>query len=125
LNYLSLVAEQGGDGAGALRDLLRLYATSEDHLLAQIDGLNEVASKQIVRRLPIDGPVSFGRGVEVTLTCTERAFEGGSVFLFGTVLEHFLARYASINSFTETVLRSDVRGEVMRWPARIGRRHVV
>lgn len=125
LNYLSLVDEVGGEGAGALRDMLHLYSTSEEHLKAQIDGLRHVASRPIVRPLPIDGPVSFGRGVEVTITCSERAFEGGSMFLFGAVLESFLSRYVSINAFTEMVLRSDVRGEVMRWPARIGRRQVV
>ena len=44
--------------------------------------------------------------------------------LLGAVLEHFFARYASINSFTETILTSADRGEVMRWPARIGRRQI-
>jgi len=34
------------------------------------------------------------------------------------VLEHFFARHVSINSFTETSLRSATRGEVMRWVPR-------
>ena len=38
------------------------------------------------------------------------------------VLAQFFARYVSINSFTETVLVSTSRGEVMRWPANPGRR---
>jgi type VI secretion system protein ImpG len=40
------------------------------------------------------------------------------------VLERFFARYVSLNSFTETVLSSADRGEVMRWPARLGRRQI-
>jgi type VI secretion system protein ImpG len=44
------------------------------------------------------------------------------VFLLGAVFERFLARYVSLNSFTETVLRSTERGEIMRWKARPGRR---
>ena len=50
------------------------------------------------------------------------AFEGTGVFLLGTVLEQFFARYVSLNSFTETVLRTVDRGEVKRWPIRIGLR---
>jgi type VI secretion system protein ImpG len=38
------------------------------------------------------------------------------------VLSSFFARHASINSFTETVLRVEGRGEVMRWPMQAGRR---
>jgi type VI secretion system protein ImpG len=40
----------------------------------------------------------------------------------GAVLERFFAKYASINSFAETVLRTDQRGEVMRWAISPGRR---
>ena len=44
--------------------------------------------------------------------------------LLGAVLEQFFAKYVSINSFTETVVSTPDAGEVMRWPARIGRRHL-
>ena len=59
------------------------------------------------------------------MTCDEIAFEGAGLFLFGAVLERFFAKYASINSFTETVLRSVQRGEIMRWPTRAGLRPVL
>jgi type VI secretion system protein ImpG len=36
------------------------------------------------------------------------------------VLSHFFAQYVSINAFTETVIRTVARGEIMRWPARGG-----
>ncbi len=68
------------------------------------------------------GPIVFGRGLEITLEFDENAFRGTGVFLLGTVFERFLARYVSINSFTETVLRTTERGEIMRWKARPGRR---
>jgi type VI secretion system protein ImpG len=41
------------------------------------------------------------------------------------VLSEFFGRYASINSFTETVLKTADRGEVTRWPTQIGRRPVL
>ena len=49
----------------------------------------------------------------------------GSIILFGSVLARFLQRYASINSFTETVLRSASRGEVMRWVPKCGTRAIL
>ncbi|MBD8189362.1 type VI secretion system baseplate subunit TssF [Pseudomonas viridiflava] len=121
LNYLSL-SEQG-QGAAALRELLRLYGDDNDAALQlQIEGLREVSSKPCTRRLPMPGPIVFGRGLEITLEFDENAFRGTGVFLLGTVFERFLTRYVSINSFTETVLRTTERGEIMRWKAKPGRR---
>jgi len=123
LNYLSITDEANGGGAGALRELLSLYGDgSESIVRKQIDGVLSVASQSVTRRLPIPGPVAFGRGIEVTLTLDESAFEGSGVFLLGSVLERFFAKYVSINSFSETVLKSIQRKEVVRWPARLGRR---
>jgi type VI secretion system protein ImpG len=68
--------------------------------------------------------MTFGRGLEVEITCDETAFEGAGVYLLGAVLERFFAKYVSINSFTETVLKTVQRGEVMRWPARVGRENL-
>jgi len=124
LNYLSL--SEHGQGAAALRELLRLYGDSNDAALAlQIEGLREVSSKACTRRLPMRGPIAFGRGLEITLEFDENAFRGTGVFLLGAVLERFVARYVSINSFTETVIRTSERGEIMRWKAKPGRRPVL
>jgi type VI secretion system protein ImpG len=126
LNYLSLTDSGESQGAGALRQLLGLYGiTGDASVKKQIEGLVSVASKPANRRVARPGPIAFGRGLEVTLTMDESAFEGTGVFLLGLVLEQFFARYVSINSFTETVLRTTDRGEVMRWPPRIGQRHVL
>jgi type VI secretion system protein ImpG len=126
LNYLSLTDSSDGQGATALRELLGLYADLTDPALRrQIDGVRSVSSEPITRRLPTSGPSSFGRGLQVTLECDETAFEGTSVFLLGSVLERFFAKYVSINSFTETVLRSIQRGEIKRWPATLGKRPIL
>ena len=84
-----------------------------------------MTSRKITRRLPAPGPITFGRGLEITLTSDESAFEGTGVFVLGAVLEEFFARYVSINSFTQTVIKTNERGEVMRWPVRFGRRHTL
>ena len=128
LNYLSLVDEAGGGGgnAKALRELLSLYADiSDPGVRKQIDGIRSTACAGITRALPVPGPTTFGRGLEITMMADEGAFEGAGVFLLGSVLERFFAKYVAINSFTETVLRTVQRGEIMRWRARPGLRHLI
>jgi type VI secretion system protein ImpG len=126
LNYLSLLDTDARQGAAALRELLGLYATSaEVGILKQVDGLRSIRCEPVITRLPMPGPLCFGRGLQVVLEMDEMFFEGGSAFLLGSVLEHFLARHVSINSFTETVLRTVARGEIMHWPARCGLRPIL
>jgi type VI secretion system protein ImpG len=121
LNYLSLVDGTAQEGAAALRDLLSLYAVGSDvSARRQIEGIRSAQVARVVRRLPTPGPIAFGRGLEVTLKVDDLAFEGGSAFLLGSVLSQYFSRYVSINSFTETVLRSDNRGEINRWGPRWG-----
>jgi type VI secretion system protein ImpG len=123
LNYLSLIDTGAADHGAALRELLSLYADLGDaSSRKQIDGVRATASSPITRPLPVPGPTTFGRGLEVAVTCDETAFEGTGLFLLGAVLERFFAKYVSINSFTETVVRSVQRGEIMRWPTRAGLR---
>jgi type VI secretion system protein ImpG len=126
LNYLSLIDNDHEQGAAALRQLLMLYGHhSEADIQKQIGGLLSIRSEPVHRRLNIPGPMTFGRGLELTLTFDESAFEGHGVVVLGAVLEQFFARYVSLNSFTETVVRTTDRGEVRRWPARIGKRHTL
>jgi type VI secretion system protein ImpG len=123
LNYLSLVQSTPQEGAAALRDLLELYAASSDiSARKQIEGIRSVRVGRVVRRLHGPGPLAFGRGLEIVLQVDELAFEGGSAYLFGSVLDRYFARHVSINSFTETVLRSEGRGEINRWRPHWGAR---
>jgi type VI secretion system protein ImpG len=131
LNYLSLIDDDRGPegnspGAAALRDLLKLYGdAAEPQIRRQIDGVKSITSKPIQSRVPTPGPITFARGLELTLTFDEAAFEGTGVFLLGSVLEQFFSRYVSINSFTQTIANTMERGEIMKWPARLGRRGVL
>jgi type VI secretion system protein ImpG len=124
LNHLSLADD--ARGASALRELLSLYGDlSDPSTRKQIEGVRSTVSIPITRALPLAGPTSFGRGLEITLTFDDGAFEGAGAFLLGAVLERFFAKYVSINSFTETVLRTVQRGDVMRWPTRLGLENLV
>ncbi|MCD9027858.1 type VI secretion system baseplate subunit TssF [Luteimonas sp. BDR2-5] len=124
-DYLSLFEGDPASGAAALREMLALYCDPHDAAaLRQVEGVKSIASAPIVRRLPVPGPITFGRGLEIVLTCDDNAFEGTGAYLIGTVLQHFFARYASVNGFTETVLRTLERQQVARWPARLGTRQL-
>jgi type VI secretion system protein ImpG len=126
LNYLSLADTDGGEGVSALRDILRLYSDTGDlQIRKQIDGLKSVSCKPVTRRIVTPGSIAFARGLEVTVTLEEEAFAGSGVFLLGAVLEQFFARYVSINSFAETVVKTTERGEIMRWTMRPGQRHIL
>jgi type VI secretion system protein ImpG len=123
LNYLSLCDGGRGKAIEPLREMLSLYAELGDpQLRPQVEGLSSVSSTPVTRPLPGAGALSFGRGIEVSLECDERAFQGSGVFTLASVLSQFFAKYASINSFTETVLRTRERGEVFRWPTTAGLR---
>jgi type VI secretion system protein ImpG len=125
LNYLSLADTDDRQGAVALRELLSLYIDGNDATaVKQIEGVRSVRAKSVVRRIPAAGPITYGRGVEVTVLCEESAFEGSGVFLLGAVLDRFFMKYVTINSFTETAIQTIDRSEVMRWPTRIGQRHI-
>ena len=66
------------------------------------------------------------RGRSVTLDLREDRFAGdGDLVLFASVLDEFLALYASVNSFSRLTVRGVQQGEVYTWPPRLGRQNVV
>lgn len=126
LNYLSLVNSDEQKGAAALREMLSLYAEIADPATRkQVHGIQSIHSEPVLRALPGPGPLAYGRGLELSLECDEAAFTGSGVFLLASVLERFFAKYVSINSFTEMVLKTVQRGEIMRWPPTTGQRHLL
>lgn len=126
LNYLSISDGDELEGAQLLRNLLGLYADPQDTVAhRQIGGVRRVSHRPVVRRIPDGGPITYGRGLEIGLTLDESAFEGTGILRLGSVLERYFARYVSINSFVETRLLSERRGEVRKWPVRTGARQTI
>jgi type VI secretion system protein ImpG len=125
-NYMPLAELDHGDGGQALRNMLGLFITpGEREQARQIEALVGARTEPVVRRLPGDGLLVYGRGVRCELTVDETGFSGISPYLFGLVLEHYLARHVSINVFTETELRSMQRGPITQWRPRMGGRGAV
>ena len=129
LNYLSIGSEQDGDSehaAAMLRQMLELHIdVRRDSDRRQIEGILSVSSKPVVRQRRYRNHVEIAHGQEVTIKVDESAFEGTGAYLLGSVLERYFARYATVNSFTETVLSSIQRDEIERWPVRLGTRQAL
>jgi len=119
LNHLGLTRADGE----ALRETLALFADLGDTVVERrLRALRGISTRPVVRRVKNRFGIGAARGIEVTVSFEEKSFEGGGVFLLGAVLERFLAEYAALNHFTQTVVTTVERGEIARWPARAGSR---
>jgi type VI secretion system protein ImpG len=125
-NHLALAGSSPQEAARSLQELLGLYSNLDQPAARrQIEGLTSVESRPAVKRMVSPNCVGVVRGLTVTVTFEESAFEGSGCFLLGAVLDRFLAGKVSINSFTETVVRTVERGEIRRWPKRLGTKQVL
>jgi type VI secretion system protein ImpG len=125
LNHISL--SEGEDGADALREILKLYdITNSESNAAAIAGLRGVSSRRVVGRVGGQVAAGFCRGVEISLHFDEERFRGSGVYLFSSVLERFLGLYASLNSFTKTIVTTTKRnGTLAQWRPRAGEQVLV
>ena len=118
LNYASLT------NAKDLQTLLELYVFEETRdrtaILAnkkRIAGIKQIETSASDRLM--SGVMTRGR--EIRMEVSQDHFSGlGDLFLFGCILDHFLASYASIHSFTRFSVKEVLKGELYQWPVRIG-----
>ena len=118
LNYASLSNTEN------LRALLNLYLFKDprkpENFLAN---QKRLAGIQAIESGGADRLVSgiMMRGRNLRLEARHDHFAGpGDLFIFGSVLDHFLGGYATINTFTRLTLREVITGETYQWPARLG-----
>jgi type VI secretion system protein ImpG len=118
LNYLSL------SNAKNLKSLLELYIFEETRdktaLMAnrkRIAGIDRVETKGTQRL--IAGIMMRGRNIHMKVR--QDHFAGpGDLYLFGSIMDHFLGNYASINTFTHLFIQEALKGDLYQWPAHIG-----
>ena len=123
LNYLSLVEE----GREALQQILRLYDIGRSAYSQNvIDSIIRVQSRHHFARVSSESGINFARGMRVEMELDEDQFVGGGVYLFAAVIERFLGLSASLNSFTQLVVTTPQRKEMLHeWQPRAGRRILV
>ena len=87
----------------------------------QIVGITELGCRPVLRQIGTDAWRGFCQGLEVTLKFDETLYVGSSALMMSSVLSRFFGLYASVNSFTELVVKSAQRqGVWKRWPAMAG-----
>jgi len=124
LNHLSLVEE----GRNALQCLLRVHnLAGRDFGDENIDGISAVKSRPHFARVMSEHGMAFVRGKFVEIALDERRFTSTGAFLFGNIIERFLALYTSLNSFSQLSLTSSMRGDrvIHTWPPRSGAKIVI
>ncbi|MER3430665.1 MAG: type VI secretion system baseplate subunit TssF [Blastocatellia bacterium] len=126
LNYLSLVNSDNGSPE-ALQEILHLYNFTDSSVTRkQILGIRRVEARKAIRQIGARVGTGFVRGLETTVTFDEEQFVGSGMYLFASVLERFLALYASLNSFNQTILRSEQREELIKiFPPRAGEQELL
>ncbi len=122
LGHLSVVG--GEAAAGALREVLRLYDARESaESRSAIDALLAVTSTPGTARVPGARAGAFCRGLDVTLTFDDAAWNTGGLYVLASVVERFLALHATVNSFVRTRVETRGRaGYAARFPPRAGHR---
>jgi type VI secretion system protein ImpG len=124
-NYASLIDEPEGS-PDLLKDQLALYGRADDPVMRrQIDGLLSVTSRPVTRRISGVHRLAFGRGRQARVRLDDASYENGRMALFSAVVDRFLAEFASVNSFVETVFESQDQGEFVAWPTRTGQRPTI
>lgn len=133
LNHLSITDPV--DGRHALQEILRLYDFSDPNLGQQqlsevtrqlIEGIESISCRRVVGRVPGQSSTGFCRGMEVTMVLDEQKYVGTGAFLFACVMERFLGLYASINSFSQFIVRTKQREGIMKkWLPRTADRQLL
>lgn len=123
LNYLSLVEE----GKEPLQQILRLYDIGRSAYSQNvIDSILAVNSRRHFARVSSETGITFARGMRIDLELDEDQFVGAGAYLFASVIERFLGLSASLNSFTQLVVTTPQRKEVLQaWEPRAGRKILV
>jgi type VI secretion system protein ImpG len=123
LNYVSLAS------APIFREILGLYnfQSLENRQAGRanqfrIEGILDVQSTPehlLFKGVPVQGMTTH-------IALRESHFNSdGDMFLFGSILDEFLSLYVTLNSFSRLIVRGVDKGDIYKWPPRIGRQIIL
>ncbi|HHL2712508.1 TPA: type VI secretion system baseplate subunit TssF [Yersinia enterocolitica] len=111
----------GAEGTRVLKETLTLYSLNRANERL-INLIEQIKVKPIMARLVAVDPRSMARGVEISIMFFREASLETEYFLLCQFLDHFLALYAPVNSFSQVVTSIESQESfTRRWPIRAGR----
>lgn len=123
LNFLAIADVE------KFKTLIGLYIFTDCGDRAKV--LSNVKRVEAVREMSVAPSVHMHRGsllkgLAIDLRVAENAFASrGDFYLFGVLMDHFLAGYAAMNTFTKLTLTESASGEHFTWPTRLGSRQLL
>lgn len=123
LNYFSIANEDN------IKTLLKLYIFSESRDQAtvyanerRVEGISGLEVNNADRL--VEGYLMRGQEIKIKIKSDHFASDG-DLYLFGSVLDNFFSSYASLNSFTSFMVDEVLKGDIYKWPAKIGDRPLI
>ncbi len=123
LNYLSLLSVEPLKAVICAYDFAALHDIQQARTTRKrLDGIREIHTQPmdwLIKGQPI-------RGLHTQLKLDQAAFLcEGDLYLFGCVLAHFFALYASINSFHQLEVINTTNNEHYTWPIQTGKQPLI
>ncbi len=123
VSHLSLDHFSGTKALKTLKETLKLYdfkGTPENKTM--IDNIVAIDIIDSTARVNQKGRISFCRGNKIILTFANDQYGGSGIFFFCTILDHFFAQFAALNSFTQLNVKfKDQDSFYHTWVSRAGR----
>lgn len=123
LQHLSLDHFSGSDGSERLRQVLQLHDFRQSaESQALINGIDSVQFKPGIARTGTGLKRGLCHGYDITIYFSRPRYAGASAFLLASILDHFFAQFAHINSYTRlSIAFTGKHDGKYTWPARSGR----
>jgi type VI secretion system protein ImpG len=118
LNFLSIANREN------LQQLLTLYlVVNKGQHVSSVAYQRRIESIQSVKATPVTHLISgiMMRGQQVLIECDVKKFLSfGDMYVFGSLMNHFLSAYVSINTFIDFQIKDNLTGELYQWPIQLG-----
>jgi type VI secretion system protein ImpG len=105
-----------------LKSCIRLDGRDKAREIANLKRIESISDLTIVQEERLFGK-SIYRGQAIQLKVRAANFVSrGDMYLFGSVLDHFFASYASFNTYTALTIEDTTNWETLQWKPRLGLR---
>lgn len=121
---LNLQLIGGEDGVYRLKEILTLYNFDEvKNTIPLVKLIHTLTCQPVTARIIKNNPHTLARGIDITLGFHHSAISEPEYYLFCSLMDHFFALYAPVNSFTRLITFIEEHEMQTRyvWPIRAGK----